>query len=76
MIERCKTKLFLPNESLDRAKHQELFGLNDMALHHLVHLRDRQLLLQRPDGTRVLNITLDPTWLWLYETPSTPVVPA
>jgi type IV secretion/conjugal transfer VirB4 family ATPase len=70
VIERCKTKLFLPNESLDRAKHQELFGLNDMAIHNLVHLRARQMLLQRPDGTRVLNITIDPTWLWLYETPS------
>jgi type IV secretion/conjugal transfer VirB4 family ATPase len=67
VIESCPTKLLLANPSLDRRQYAELFQLNEMELELLAGLVPRQqLLLKRPDVTKVLTLTVDPKSYWIY----------
>jgi type IV secretion system protein TrbE len=67
VIESCPTKLLLANPALDRQQYAELFQLNDRELELLTNLVPRQqILLKRPDLTKVLTLTVDPKSYWIY----------
>jgi type IV secretion system protein VirB4 len=67
VIESCPTKLLLANPAMDRARYAELFQLNEMELDLLAGLMPRrQLLLKRPDFTKVLTLAVDPKSYWIY----------
>jgi type IV secretion/conjugal transfer VirB4 family ATPase len=67
VIESCPTKLLLANPALDRRQYAELFQLNDMELELLTHLVPRQqILLKRPNVTKVLNLAVDHKSYWIY----------
>jgi len=67
VIESCPTKLLLANPSFDRVRYAELFQLNEMELDLLTELIPRrQLLLKRPDVSKVLTLNVDPRSYWLY----------
>ena len=72
VVESCPTKLLLANPSLDRNRYTELFQLNEMEMDLLTGLIARQqILLKRPDLTKVLTLTVDPKSYWIYT--NTPV---
>ena len=72
VVESCPTKLLLANPSLDRKQYADLFQLNEMELDLLTGLIPRQqILLKRPDLTKVLSLTVDPRSYWIYT--NTPV---
>jgi type IV secretion system protein VirB4 len=72
VVESCPTKLLLANPSLDRHRYTELFQLNEMEMDLLTGLIARQqILLKRPDLTKVLTLTVDPRSYWIYT--NTPV---
>ena len=67
VVESCPTKLFLANPAFDRQRYVELFQLNEVELDLLAGLLPRQqLLLKRPDLTKVLTLTVDPKSYWIY----------
>ena len=67
VVESCPTKLLLANPGMDRTRYGELFQLNEMELDLLAALTPRsQLLLKRPDLTKVLTLAVDPTSYWIY----------
>jgi type IV secretion system protein TrbE len=67
VVESCPTKLLLANPALDRQQYAELFQLNDRELELLTNLVPRQqILLKRPDLTKVLTLTVDPKSYWIY----------
>jgi type IV secretion system protein VirB4 len=66
-VESCPTKLLLANPALDRARYTELFQMNEMELDLLTGLTPRrQLLLKRPNLTKVLTLAVDPKSYWIY----------
>jgi hypothetical protein len=67
VIESCPTKLLLANPALERRRYADLFQLNEMELDLLTGLIPRQqLLLKRPNLTKVLTLTVDPKSYWIY----------
>ena len=67
VIEACPTKVLLANPALDRARYAELFQLNTRELDLLTDLIPRrQLLLKRPDVSKVLTLNVDSRSYWLY----------
>ena len=67
VVESCPTKLLLANPALDRARYAELFQLNEAELDLLATLMPRsQLLLKRPELTKVLTLAVDPKSYWIY----------
>src|SRR5262245_58808643 len=67
VVESCPTKLLLANPALDRRQYGDLFQLNEMELDLLARLVPRQqLLLKRPDLTKVLALTVDAKSYWIY----------
>jgi len=72
VVESCPTKLLLPNPALDPRQYADLFQLNEMELELLAGLMPKQqMLLKRPDVTKVLTLTVDPKSYWIYT--NTPV---
>jgi type IV secretion system protein VirB4 len=67
VVESCPTKLLLANPALDRSRYSELFQMNEMELDLLASLMPRrQILLKRPDLTKVLTLSVDPKSYWIY----------
>jgi type IV secretion system protein VirB4 len=67
VVESCPTKLLLANPALDRQRYAELFQLNEAELELVTSLIPRQqLLLKRPDVTKVLSLNVDPKNYWTY----------
>src|SRR5205085_8053642 len=67
VVESCPTKLLLANPALDRKRYAELFQLNEAELELVTTLIPRQqLLLKRPDVTKVLSLNVDPKSYWIY----------
>ena len=72
VVESCPTKLLLANPALDPRQYADLFHLNEMELELLTGLIPKQqMLLKRPDVTKVLTLTVDPKSYWIYT--NTPV---
>ena len=67
VVESCPTKLLLANPALERSRYAELFQMNEMELDLLAGVMPRrQILLKRPDLTKVLTLTVDPKSYWIY----------
>ena len=67
VVESCPTKLLLANPALDRSRYAELLQMNEMELDLLANVMPRrQILLKRPDLTKVLTLTVDPKSYWIY----------
>jgi type IV secretion system protein VirB4 len=64
VVESCANKILLANPNLDRQAYRDLFGLNDTEIVDLVPRQ--QLLLKRPDVSKVLNLFVDPEAFALY----------
>ena len=72
VVESCPSRLLLANPALDRSRYAELFQMNEMELDLLAGLMPRrQILLKRPDVTKVLTLAVDPKSYWIYT--NTPV---
>jgi len=67
VVESCPTKLLLANPAFDPQRYVELFQLNHMELQLFQGLLPRQqILLKRPEVTKVLTLTVDPKSYWIY----------
>ena len=67
VVESCPTKLLLANPALERSRYAELFQMNEMELDLVAGLMPRrELLLKRPDLTKVLTLAVDPKSYWIY----------
>jgi type IV secretion system protein VirB4 len=67
VVESCPTKLLLANPALERSRYAELFQMNEMELDLVAGLMPRrQILLKRPDLTKVLTLAVDPKSYWIY----------
>ncbi|MGH9159031.1 MAG: VirB4 family type IV secretion system protein [Vicinamibacteraceae bacterium] len=67
VVESCPTKLFLANQGLDLETYQRLFHLNETEAALMANLLPRrQILLKRPDVSKVLNLHVDRHSYWIY----------
>ena len=67
VIESCPTRLLLANPSMNVEQYRELLQLNDMELSVLANLvPKRQVLMKRPNLSRVLELNVDPKSYWIY----------
>ena len=67
IVESCATKLFLANPDIDQALYRDIFHLNETEAAWIAKLQPKQqMLLKRPDGSKVLNLNVEPKSYWLY----------
>jgi len=67
VVESCPTKIFLANPGMDRARYREAFHLNETETDQIAELMaKRQMLVKRPDGSKVLNLDVSPQEYWIY----------
>ena len=66
-IESCPTKIFLANPNIDRASYRTLFHLTETEAERIATLVPRrELLLKRPDVSKVLMLEVDPDTTELF----------
>ncbi len=69
LVENCPTKLFLANPGMDQNVYRSVFHLTETEAQLVANLTPkRQLLLKRPDVTKVLNLEVSPEEHLLYAT--------
>ncbi len=67
IVESCATKMFLANPGMDRDAYREIFHLNETEAALIAGLVPKQqILIKRPDLSKVLNLNVDPASYWLY----------
>ncbi|MCX6592341.1 MAG: DUF87 domain-containing protein [Acidobacteria bacterium] len=67
VVESCPTKMFLANPGMDRETYQALFHLNDTEAQLIARLTPKQqILIARPDYSKVVNLNVDSVGYWLY----------
>jgi type IV secretory pathway VirB4 component len=69
VVESCPTKFFLANPDMDATKYSEIFhlsGAETQAIRSLIP--KNELLLKRPDFSKVLCLNVDAKSFWLYTT--------
>lgn len=67
VVESCATKIFLANPDLDPTVYRELFHLNDCETRWIAELvAKQQILINRPDGSRVVQLHVSDEDYWLY----------
>lgn len=67
IVESCATKMFLANPGMDREAYRQTFHLNETETELIARLVPKQqVLLKRPDYSKVLNLNVDPAGYWLY----------
>ena len=67
IVESCATKMFLANPGMDRDAYQETFHLNQTEAVLIASLVPKQqILIKRPDFSKVVNLNVDPIGYWLY----------
>ncbi len=67
VVESCPTKLFLANPGMDARAYREAFHLNETEASLIAGLIPKQqILIQRPDRSKVVNLKVDPKGYWLY----------
>ena len=67
IVEGCATKLFLANPGMNPRLYRETFHLNETEAAIIQRLVPRQeMLLKRPDLSKVLNLKVDAKSRWLY----------
>ncbi|HWY48938.1 MAG TPA: DUF87 domain-containing protein [Bryobacteraceae bacterium] len=67
IVESCATKMFLANPGMDRDAYGEIFHLNETEAALIAGLVPKQqILIKRPDSSKVVNLNVDPAGYWLY----------
>lgn len=67
IVESCATKMFLANAGMDRDAYRETFHLNETEAALIASLVPKQqILIKRPDFSKVVNLNVDPIGYWLY----------
>jgi len=67
VVESCPTKLFLSNPGMDVTSYREAFHLNEKEADLIAGLTPkRQILLKRPDRSKILNLNVGAKDYWLY----------
>ena len=67
IVESCATKMFLANPGMDRDAYRETFHLNETEAALIAGLVPKQqILIKRPDLSKVVNLNVDPIGYWLY----------
>jgi type IV secretion system protein VirB4 len=67
VIESCPTKMFLANPDMDRNAYREMFHMNETEADLVAGLRPKQqILIKRPDGSIVVNLSVSPQDYWLF----------
>jgi type IV secretion/conjugal transfer VirB4 family ATPase len=67
ILESCVTKIFLANPDMDRDLYGQHFHLNENEIELITGLvPKRQMLVKKPDVSKVVNLSVDPKSYWLY----------
>jgi len=67
LIESCPTRLFLANPGIDRGVYREVFHLNETEADLVAGIAPkREILLKRPDLSKVISLEVDREGYWLY----------
>jgi type IV secretion system protein TrbE len=67
IVESCATKMFLANPGMDREAYRQIFHLNETEAALIAGLIPKQqILIKRPDFSKVVNLNVDPVSYWLY----------
>ena len=67
IVETCATKIFLANPGMDRDWYRQTFHLNETEADLISRLIPKQqILVKRPDFSKVLNLNVDPQGYWIY----------
>ncbi len=67
IVESCPTKMFLANPGMNREAYREIFHLNETEAALIAALVPKQqILIKRPDFSKVVNLNVDPVGYWLY----------
>ena len=67
IVESCPTKMFFANPGMDRLAYREMFHLNATEADLIAGLVPKQqLLIKRPDFSKVVNLNVDSMGYWLY----------
>ncbi len=67
IVESCATKIFLANPGMDREAYRETFHLNETESDKIANLVPKQqILVKRPDRSKVLSLNVDNVGYWLY----------
>jgi type IV secretion/conjugal transfer VirB4 family ATPase len=67
VLESCATKIFLANPDIDQKAYRDAFHLNETEAQWIARLvPKRQMLVKRPDMSKVLNLNVDRKDYWLY----------
>jgi type IV secretion system protein VirB4 len=67
VVESCATKIFLANPDIDRNTYREVFHLNDTEAEWITRLIPKQqMLIKRPDVSKVVNLNVGRRDYWLY----------
>jgi type IV secretion/conjugal transfer VirB4 family ATPase len=67
IVESCPTKIFLASPGMNRQEYRELFHLNETEASLIAGLLPKQqLLIKRPDFSKVVNLNVDSMGYWLY----------
>lgn len=60
VVESCATQIFLPNPGMDQAAYRQAFHLSETEAEKIAALiPKRQLLVKRPDLTKILNLNVE-----------------
>ena len=67
VLESCATTLFLANPGMDREAYQRIFHLNETEANRIAELIPKQqILIKRPDLSKVVNLNVEEKGYWLY----------
>jgi type IV secretion system protein VirB4 len=67
VIESCPTQMFLANPGMDQKVYRDLFHLNETEAARIAALvPKREILIKRPEFSKVVSLNVDPKGYWLY----------
>ena len=67
VVESCPTKMFMANPDMDRKTYREVFHLNETEADLIAGLIPKQqILIKRPDLSKVVNLHVSPKDYWLF----------
>jgi type IV secretion system protein TrbE len=72
VVESCPTKMFLANPNMDQGAWRDIFHLSEREASLIANLIPKQqILVKRPEGSKVVNLNVSPNEYALYA-PSRP----
>jgi type IV secretory pathway VirB4 component len=73
VLETCFVRIFGPNPGSDINVLREVFGLSERGARAVLHaMARREFVVQRPEGTKLVALNVDPAMRWMYEHRPTP----